>query len=54
MLYYVLKNIDSFHLESSNREMLMLTIFKWLLKLIRLLCDKNYNYLKINNWEEFR
>jgi hypothetical protein len=34
--------------------MFMLGLFKLLLKLMRLLCDKNQNYLHLNNWEEYQ
>lgn len=34
--------------------MLMLILFKLLLKTMRLLCDKNMNHLNLNNWKEYQ
>lgn len=34
--------------------MLVLTLFKLLLKKMRLLCDKNQNYLNLDSWEEYK
>ena len=53
-LYYnAIQNVDSFELDDNNRSLLMLTLFKMLLKQIRLLCDKGENHFKLSNWEEY-
>lgn len=52
--YNLIQNIDSLHLDENNKGMLLLTLFKLLLKKMRLLCDKNQNYLNLNNWEEYK
>lgn len=43
--YWLIKNSESLELEEHNCGMLVLTLFKLLLKIMRLLCDKNVNYL---------
>ena len=48
--YNLIQNIESLHCEDSNKSILLLALFKLLLKLMRLLCDKNKNYLDLANW----
>jgi hypothetical protein len=52
--YYTIQNIESFHLEENTKSMFMLTLFKLLLKILRLLCDKSNNHFQLSNWEEYQ
>lgn len=41
-------------MEEEQSRVLMLTLFKLLLKIVRLLCDKGENHFKLSNWEEYQ
>ena len=48
--YFLIQNIDSLFCDEETRNLLLLTLFKLLLKVMRLLCDKNQNLLNLNSW----
>ena len=35
------------------KDMFLLVVWKYLLKIMRFLCDKSANHLKLGNWQEY-
>ncbi len=54
MLYYMVVNIESFILDEKGKEVFMLTIYKHLLKSIKLLEGKKTNNFNLKSWDSFK
>ena len=52
--YWAIQNIESFVVEENTKNMLMLSLFKFLLKVVGLLGDRGQNHFELTNWEEYQ
>lgn len=52
--YFLIHNANSLNVEDTNRKMLLLVLFKLLLKQLRLLCDRSQNNFNLSDWDEFK
>jgi hypothetical protein len=53
-MYYLIKNLQYFNAIESSKQKIGLTIFKHLIRLIKLLADSKNNWFGFMNWESFQ